>query len=96
MTETLLNTKIVHEAEQTFTAQTGDNSWIMILLFIAIISGIVVFKKKFVKVLLSFALAFSFVAFDPIKSFGDQSVSITSTAEVISFINVACPPSLNL
>lgn len=82
MNETLLNTKIVHEAEQTFAAQTGDNSWLLILIIVAIISGIIFFKKKFVKVLLSFMLVFSFISSVPKKSFADQNVTITSTAEV--------------
>ncbi|MDO5329753.1 MAG: hypothetical protein Q4E88_06660 [Coriobacteriia bacterium] len=82
MEETLLNTKIVHGAEQTATAQTGDNTWVLILLFIAIISLIVIFKKKFIKVALSFILVFSIVSFAPLKSFADQKVSITESAEV--------------
>lgn len=82
MTEFILNTKILREAEQTLTAQTGDNSWIFILFFVAIIAGIVVFKKKFVKVLLSFVLVFSFVVFTPKESYASQKVSITSTAEL--------------
>lgn len=82
MIETLLNTKIIHEAQQVVTVQTGDNSWYLILIFLAIISGIIVFKKKFIKVLLSFMLVFSFVALAPARSYADTNVSITSTSEV--------------
>lgn len=82
MTEFLLNTKIVHGSGGNLPPDTGDGSWFIVLLIVAIISGIIFFKKKFVKTLLSFCLAFSFVALVPGKSFADQSVTITSTAEV--------------
>ena len=86
MTEFLLNSKIFHASQQTVLAQTGDNSNFLILFFIAIVSGVVFgiifFKKKFVKVILSLILAFSFVTFAPKKSFADQTVIITSSAEV--------------
>lgn len=82
MTEFVLNTKIFHEGEKTLTAQTGDNNLIFILFLIAIISAIIVFKKKFVKILLSFILVCSVIVICPKKSFADENVSITSVSEV--------------
>lgn len=82
MTETLLTSNIIHEMEQVTTAQTGDNTWLLLLLFLILVSAIIIFKKKAVKVFLSFVLAFSFIIAIPRQSFADEKVSITSSAEV--------------
>ena len=81
MSEFILNTKIFYG---TNTAQTGDFTWLAILLLaiIAIAASLIVFKKKALSVILSFVLAFSFVIVAPSISFGDEKVSITPSAEL--------------
>ena len=56
MTETLLTSNIIYEMEQVTTAQTGDNTWLLLLLFLILVSAIIIFKKKAVKVFLPFVL----------------------------------------
>ena len=52
------------------------------LLLAILIAAFVVFKKKALAVFLSIALVFSFTFLAPIKSFGGNDVSITSSAEL--------------
>ena len=80
MHEFLLNTKILYG---TGTPQTADFTWLILLLLVAIIviASLIVFKKKALSVVLSLVLTFSFVFMAPIKSFGDEKVSITPSVE---------------
>ena len=75
MTEYLLYTKIFREAEPTLTAQTGDNSYLVILFCIAIISAIILFKKKAVKIMLAFVLMVRVTIALPL-AYNDRLISI--------------------
>lgn len=52
------------------------------LFCVAVISAIVVFKKKAVKILLSFVLVVGMTVALPKKSFADENVIITTSAEL--------------
>ena len=75
MTEYLFNTRICREAEPTLTAQTGDNSYLVILFCIAIISAIILFKKNAVKIMLAFVLMVSATIALPL-AYNDRLISI--------------------
>ena len=80
MHEYLLHTKILYG---TGAAQTGDFTWLVILLLAAIgvAASLIVFKRKALSVILSLVLAFSFIIVAPSKSFADEKVSITPSVE---------------